>query len=103
MEHERTQPHKGAEAKEIKVNRIWRRVTGYKRYRFYKAHGDTIVIKLECGHEVGRKASQGVPKKAVCRQCELGRPPKEDAGEASPNGEPLSSPQQAEGYPAEGQ
>ena len=27
---------------------------------------------------------------------------KEDAGKASPNGEPLSSPQQAEGYPAEG-
>ena len=34
----------------------------------------------------------------LCSKCCL----RKDTEEASPNGEPLSSPQQAEGYPAEG-
>jgi len=55
------------------MERAWRRVVGYSRYRFYKAHGDTIVLKLECGHEVSRKVSECYPtnpKKVICRQCE---------------------------------
>jgi len=60
--------------KEGRMPRIWRKVVGYERYRFYKAHGDSIILKLECGHEVGRKASECYPtnpKKVICRQCEL--------------------------------
>ena len=44
-------------------------------YRYFKAHGDTLVLTLDCGHEVSRKASQGVPKRAVCPRCELGEKP----------------------------
>ncbi|KKL11731.1 hypothetical protein LCGC14_2542820 [marine sediment metagenome] len=57
------------------MERAWRKVIKYHSDRYYKAHGDTIVLTLECGHEIARKASQGVPKKAVCRPCELGIKP----------------------------
>ncbi len=57
------------------MKRTWRKVVGYSHYRYYKAHGDTILLKLECGHEVGRKASECYPtnpKKVICKQCEMG-------------------------------
>jgi len=55
------------------MKRIWCKVVGYESYRFYKAHGDSIILKLECGHEVGRKASEcyTMPKKVICKQCEM--------------------------------
>lgn len=33
-------------------------------------NGATRVLKLECGHEIARKASQPVPKRAHCPDCE---------------------------------
>ena len=56
------------------MKRIWQKIIHCESYRYYKAHGDTVVLKLECGHEVSRKASQGMPSrhKVVCRQCEMG-------------------------------
>ena len=49
----------------------WRKIVKVERYRYYKAHGDTIVLYLECGHEQSRKASQGIPakEKVMCKQC----------------------------------
>lgn len=38
------------------------RYTGYKN--------KTVALFLECGHELHRKASAGVPKRAHCRECE---------------------------------
>ena len=37
----------------------------------------------------------------ICPECKIGVCVENKAKRASPNGEPLSSPQQAEGYPAE--
>lgn len=53
---------------------VLRRVTKYEwvgacRYTGYKAK--SIRLTLECGHEVYRKASAGVPGKAKCRECSL--------------------------------
>lgn len=42
--------------------------TGACRYTGYIAK--TIKLTLQCGHEQFRKASQGVPAKARCRDCE---------------------------------
>ena len=44
---------------------------GACRYTGYVAR--TIHLTLECGHEVYRKASAGIPRKAKCRECSLGR------------------------------
>lgn len=41
--------------------------TGGCRYTGYI--DKTIKLTLECGHELYRKASQGVPVKARCRDC----------------------------------
>jgi hypothetical protein len=30
----------------------------------------SLILTLECGHESGRKASEGIPKKVRCIQCE---------------------------------
>ena len=57
------------------MKRIWRKVIKTHYYRYYKAHGDSIILTLECGHEVSRKASQGVPKKVICPRCEQGEKP----------------------------
>ncbi len=50
---------------------IWRKVVGRTSYRYYKAHGDTVVLELECGHEVSRKASEvpKTPKRVMCPLC----------------------------------
>lgn len=60
----------------------------------------------DCGEYLGDyvdgilfKFGQRVTEPHLCPGMDYHR--KEGAGEASPNGEPLSSPQQAEGYPAE--
>lgn len=57
------------------MKRIWRKITRYEIYRHYRAHGDTYVLYLECGHEASRKASEctpNLPKRIVCKQCEIG-------------------------------
>lgn len=41
---------------------------GACRYTGYIAR--SISLKLACGHEVTRKASQGIPKRARCAECE---------------------------------
>lgn len=41
---------------------------GACRYTGYVAR--SIKLILACGHETTRKASQGVPKKARCKECE---------------------------------
>lgn len=41
---------------------------GACRYTGYIAR--SIRLFLECGHEQVRKASQGIPRKARCRDCE---------------------------------
>lgn len=41
---------------------------GACRYTGYIAR--SIRLKLECGHEQIRKASQGVPHRARCTECE---------------------------------
>jgi hypothetical protein len=46
---------------------------GACRYTGYVAK--SIKLLLECGHENYRKASQGVPERAKCRDCSLGRSP----------------------------
>ena len=57
--------------------RIWRKVIGYERYsptnNPYPLYPCSLVIKLECGHELHRKMSEGVPKKAACWECERQR------------------------------
>lgn len=54
-------------------------VLGYLRkvvgdYTFRKSscplNGCTRVLRLECGHEVSRKGSQPVPKRAHCLECD---------------------------------
>lgn len=50
------------------------RYTGYKRSR--------IFLKLECGHEQSRKASEGCPMRARCRDCERTAPTVERLGES---------------------
>lgn len=42
--------------------------TGACRYTGYVAK--SIRLHLECGHELYRKASQGIPARARCRECE---------------------------------
>jgi hypothetical protein len=46
---------------------------GASRYTGYQHK--SINLKLECGHELYRKASAGTPKTARCRDCGLGRTP----------------------------
>lgn len=46
--------------------------TGACRYTGYIPK--SIKLTLECGHEQHRKASQGVPKRAHCRDCERTEP-----------------------------
>lgn len=41
---------------------------GACRYTGYIAR--SIKLSLECGHELVRKASAGIPDKAKCRECE---------------------------------
>jgi len=38
------------------------RYTGYEH--------KSIRLELDCGHEITRKASQGVPSRARCKECE---------------------------------
>ena len=42
---------------------------GACRYTGYIAK--SIQLTLECGHEQFRKASQGIPLKAKCRECQM--------------------------------
>ncbi len=44
--------------------------TGACRYTGYVAK--SVILTLSCGHEIVRKASQGIPRRAHCRHCELG-------------------------------
>lgn len=48
------------------------RYTGYRRSR--------IFLTLECGHEQSRKASEGCPNRARCRDCERTAPTVERFG-----------------------
>lgn len=45
---------------------------GASRYTGYIPR--SIRLVLECGHDQFRKASQGVPKRANCRECERSKP-----------------------------
>jgi hypothetical protein len=47
------------------INSEW---VGACRYTGYIAK--SIRLTLECGHENYRKASQGIPQRAHCRECE---------------------------------
>ena len=49
------------------MTRTWRKVTGYERRA--SSDGYALLLTLECGHQIGRKASQGTPRKVHCRQC----------------------------------
>ena len=45
----------------------WKKVTDYAEMK--ASTGYSVILTLECGHQVGRKASQGIPKKARCPLC----------------------------------
>ena len=53
----------------------WRKVVGYERYsptnNPHPSYPCTVMLQLECGHEVHRKASQvhSMPKKVRCSEC----------------------------------
>lgn len=53
------------------TNRIWRKITNYSERP--SSDGYILTIKLECGHTVYRKSSQGLPKKGklACKECEI--------------------------------
>lgn len=57
------------------MKRIWRKVVGYEYYTPTNAphRNCSLMLKLECGHEIGRKASQGIPKRVACPECKQGR------------------------------
>ena len=42
---------------------------GACRYTGYNAK--SVRLQLECGHTITRKASDGVPMRAKCRECEI--------------------------------
>ena len=42
---------------------------GACRYTGYIAKSVRLI--LDCGHEIVRKASQGIPRKSKCRECSL--------------------------------
>jgi hypothetical protein len=42
---------------------------GVCRYTGYRAK--SVMLKLECGHEQRRKASQGIPKRVRCLVCSI--------------------------------
>lgn len=42
-----------------------------KNVRYYGFRRGSAMLTLNCGHEVHRKQSQGIPKRARCRQCEF--------------------------------
>lgn len=52
--------------------RTWKEVITFRPYRHAStpryAVGSNILV-LECGHEIRRKDSQGVPKRAHCFRC----------------------------------
>lgn len=52
---------------------VWRKVVRTWSYsptnNPHPGHPCSLVLVLECGHEIGRKMSQGVPGKAMCYQC----------------------------------
>ncbi len=56
--------------------KIWRRIVSHREHRnagFHKSRhvGGRFILTLEeCGHEVSRKISDGVPFKAQCYRCE---------------------------------
>lgn len=53
---------------------VWRKAVKLEAYT--PPHGRTLSatsIILECGHDAFRKASQKMPKKFQCRQCQLMR------------------------------
>lgn len=54
---------------------------GACRYTGYQ--NKSIRLYLTCGHEIQRKASCGVPKRARCTDCEKGRPPEKEQYHAS--------------------
>jgi len=49
----------------------WRKVVDSERYWPASAPRGAFarILKLECGHELHRKGSQGVPKKSRCIEC----------------------------------
>lgn len=52
------------------AKRVWRKVVGHRRQDRTYGDGTHRIIKLECGHEDGRKPSQGLPNRMACWQCE---------------------------------
>lgn len=56
--------------------KVWRQVVSHREHRnpgFHKSRhvGGKFFLTLdECGHEVSRKISAGVPSKAQCYRCE---------------------------------
>lgn len=45
----------------------WRKVIKWEQYK--ASTGYSLLLTLECGHKVGRKASQGYPNKVLCWEC----------------------------------
>ena len=56
------------------MKRIYRKVIGHECYsptnNPHPGYPCSLILKLECGHEQGRKMSQGIPHKALCIECE---------------------------------
>jgi hypothetical protein len=52
---------------------ILRKVLTYETYsptnNPHPGYPCSVVLKLECGHELRRKWSQGIPQRAKCTQC----------------------------------
>jgi hypothetical protein len=49
----------------------WREVTGHEYWTPTNGphRNCSLTLKLECGHEMHRKASEGIPKKTRCSAC----------------------------------
>lgn len=52
----------------------WYKVVGVARYsptnNPHPSYPCSVVLELECGHFLHRKAAQPIPKKARCKECE---------------------------------
>jgi len=59
-----------------RIIKPFRKVVKVERYsptnNPHPSYPCSLMLYLECGHQVGRKASQGVPKRARCFQCRYG-------------------------------
>ena len=56
------------------TKRIWRKVVGHYSYsptnNPHPSYDCSLIIQLECGHELPRKMAHGVPQKMACYDCE---------------------------------